>query len=258
MTLDTDVLDTTRASRRTVVRGAAWTVPVVAAATAAPAFATSACADGVYEIRWANMNSSKVVTGVRTSTSGEGAVFNSALTVTVTSTFGGSMAAGSAPDGASNLGISPFNVGGTGARGLTIMQRSTTTSFSTPRSGNFQTVTLKFNRPVWGLKYTITDIDSASGQYQDRIVVSGSPAYLRQPLVTGAGSSETPFAPTTTNNAVNPETGTGGNVAVDYGSYVGDTYTLTYWNDQSGTLSSNGLQGVFVAGMTLNAETCAQ
>lgn len=240
-----------------MVRSAAWSIPVVAVAATAPAYASSRCADGVFEVRWADMsNSTKITTAVRTSTSGTGAIGTSAVTVTVTNSFGGSMIAGSAPDGASNMTASPFNVGATGARGLTMMQRAQGTSFSGTRSGHFQTFTLKFNRAVWGLKYTVTDIDSSNGQYQDRIFVSGAPAVTKYADVIGGGTSTDPFAPRVLDRNQNPQTDDEGNATVDYGTYSGDTYTITYWNDQSGNLSSNGLQGVFISGLSFSSETC--
>ena len=34
-------------------------------------------------------------------------------------------------------------------------------------------------------------------------------------------------------------------------------YKITYWNDQSGTLASRGLQGVFLTNLTFTASSCA-
>ena len=43
MTQDTATLTAVRPSRRTVTRAAAWTVPVIAVAATAPAYAASPC-----------------------------------------------------------------------------------------------------------------------------------------------------------------------------------------------------------------------
>ncbi|MDT0183426.1 hypothetical protein Q9S36_24870 [Microbacterium sp. ARD31] len=258
MPIDTNVLETVRPSRRSVVRGAAWSVPVVSVAATAPAFATSLCQDGNYQIRWASdyNATSRVATANRISTSGSGATGSAPLTLTVTSKFNGTMAAGSTGS-YSNLATSPGNVGGLGVRGLTIMQRSTQTALATPRANQNQVVTLTFNRPVWNLKFTLTDIDSQLGQYQDRVYVSGAPAFTLASQVGGSGTSGSPWAPTGTNITQDPVTGGGGNVAVDYTNKpAASVYTLTYWNNQSGNLSGNGLQGVFISTMTFSSETC--
>ena len=243
---------------------------MVSVAATAPAYATSTCADGAYRVRWANdyTASSQTAIANRTGTSGSGAVGNSPLTLTVTNEFAGSVAAGSAGGGVSNMTASPWNVAGVGAPGLTIMQRVTTSTLwynnslrsplPTPRSGNYQRVTLTFSRPVWNLKFTVTDIDSNSGQYQDRIFVSGSPSYAVNSGISGAGSSGSPWQPVNTNQNWDPQTETQGNVTVDYtGLPASNTYTITYWNDQSGNLSGDGLQGVFIGTLTFGAETCA-
>jgi hypothetical protein len=247
-------------TRRTLVRGAAWSVPVVAVAATAPAYASSTCADGAYRLRWEqNYNeNTRVATAELLSTSGTGAVGNAALTLTVSNKFNGSMQAGST-GGYSNLTTSPGNIGGTGTRGLTIMQRVSTNPLPTPRENQNQVVTLTFNRPVWNLAFTLTDIDSSSGQYQDRIFVSGAPAsYTLQSQVQGAGTAGTPWQPTGPNLMQDPVRGNGGNVAVDYtGLPRAAVYTITYWNDQNNWLSANGLQGVFVSNMTFSSETCA-
>lgn len=257
-------------SRRTLVRGAAWSVPVVAVAATAPAYATSTCADGAYRIRWATdyAPGTKTATANRTGTSGTGSIGNAPLTLTITNEFGGSMGSGSAGGGVSNLTASPWNVAGVGAPGLTIMQQATTSTvwwsnsvrnaLPTPRSGNFQRVTLTFNRPVWDLKFTITDIDSNAGQYQDRIFVSGSPSFTFNSGISGGGSSTAPWQPVNNDQNWDPQTQAQGNVMVDYtGQPASAVFTITYWNDQSGNLTGDGLQGVFLGTFTFSAETCS-
>jgi hypothetical protein len=271
MSSKTSIHEPLRPTRRTMVRSAAWTVPVVAVAATAPAYATSACRDGQYRIRWASEynSSTKKATANRTSTSGSGTLGNADLTLTITNEFGGSMGAGSAnPNlGESNLTATTYNVAGVGAPGLTIMQRVTTGTtwwnnslryaLPEPRSGNFQRVTLTFNRPVWDLKFTITDIDSNDGQYQDRVFVSGNPTYTVNSGISGDGSSGTPWRPVDDDQNWDPQTQSNGNVTVDYaGKPSASVYTITYWNDQTGNLSGNGLQGVFLGTLTFGAETC--
>jgi hypothetical protein len=189
-------------SRRTVLRAAAWTAPAVSVAVAVPAYAAASgpvvCADANYEVRWAshyNAQSRTAVAGL-VSAAGAGTVGSAPLTMVLTSQFFGSMVAGST-GGYSNLSLSPGNVGGTGRKGLTIMQRATVDEFSTPRSNHRQEITLTFNRPVRDLGFKLSDIDANAeesrweryrvgrewrwreikrGQYQDRGWLSGGPS----------------------------------------------------------------------------------
>jgi len=261
-------------SRRAVLRAAAWTAPAVSVVVAVPAYAAAsspvACADANYQVRWAshyNAQSRTAVAGL-VSAAGAGTVGSAALTLSVTSRFFGDMEAGSTAttDGTySNLALSPRTVGGTTMRGLTIMQRAKpgVTSFSGTRSSHRQEVTLQFNRPVSNLKFKLTDIDSmdppqANGQYQDRIWVSGAPTGTRAGGLSGAGTSGSPWRPTGTNTEYDPVSGAQGNVDVSYvNKPASAVYTITYWNDQTGTLASRGLQGVFLTDLTFAASSCA-
>nr|WP_300047258.1 hypothetical protein [uncultured Nocardioides sp.] len=272
-----DAPDSYVPSRRTVLRAAAWTAPAVSVAVAVPAYAATSgpvvCADANYEVSWAsNYNaSSRSAVARLVSSAGAGTLGSGPLTLTVSSQFFGNMEAGSTTttDGFySNLSLSPRNVGGTTMRGLTIMQRAKqgVTSFgnnANARSNHRQEVTLVFSRPVTGLKFKLTDIDSmdpanANGQYQDRIWVSGGPAGVKAGGLSGSGTSGAPWRPTGSNTEYNPVSGAQGNVDVSYvGKPASAVYKLTYWNDQSGTLASRGLQGVFLTNLTFTASSCA-
>jgi len=257
-------------TRRTVLRAAAWTAPAVSMVVAVPAYAAAsgpvACADAAYEIRWASHYNAQARTATArlTRAVGSGALGTAPLTMVVSSSFQGSLVAGST--GAySNLALSPGNVGGTGGRGLTIMQQaaSRVTSLSTPRSQHRQEVTLVFSRPVSNLAFTLTDVDSldptrGNGQYQDRVSVSGAPSGARANQVTGAGTAGDPWRATGANVEQDPVSGSRGNVVVSYaGRPASDVYRITYWNDQTGTLASRGLQGIFLTDLTFTAASCA-
>jgi hypothetical protein len=271
-------------SRRTVLRAAAWTAPAVSVVVAVPAYAAAsgpvACADANYEIRWAshfNVQSKTAVAGL-VSAAGSGAVGSAPLTMVVSSQFFGSMVAGST-GGYSNLALSPGNVGGTGRKGLTLMQRATVGEFSTPRSNHRQEITLTFSRPVRNLSFKLSDIDAKTeesrweryrvgrewrwreikrGQYQDRVWLSGNPAGAKPGTVTGAGTSTDPWRSTSTNVELDPVSGTNGNVTVSYaGRPAAQSYKLTYWNDQEGELTAQALQGIFLTDLTFTASSCA-
>lgn len=258
-------------SRRTVLRAAAWTAPAVSVAVAVPAYAAAsspvACANASYQIRWASHYNalSGVAVANLVSAAGAGSVGSAALTMSVTNRFFGDMEAGSSGDGTSNLTVSPFNVGGTTMRGLTLMQRAKqgVSRFSGTRSSHGQELTLVFNRPVTNLEFKLTDIDSmdpawSNGQYQDRISVSGTPSGSRADQVSGTGRANDPWKPTGSNIQQDPSSGGRGNVDVSYANQPASAvYRITYWNDQTGTLASRGLQGVFLTDLTFTASSCA-
>ncbi|WP_416954466.1 hypothetical protein ACNKF0_19445 [Nocardioides sp. T5] len=267
-----------------MLRAAAWTAPAVSVAVAVPAYAAAsgpvACADANYKIEWAShydaRNRSAVARVV--SAAGTGTLGSEPLTMTVSSLFYGSVEAGST-GGYSNLALSPGNVGGTGRKGLTIMQRATVDEFSTPRSNHRQEITLIFSRPVSNLKFTLSDIDANAepsrwewyrdrgqwkqreikrGQYQDRVWLSGNPAGAKAGMVTGSGTSADPWRSTSTDVEHDPVTGGNGNVTVSYaGRPASMAYVLTYWNDQPGELTAQGLQGIFLTDLTFTASSCA-
>ena len=257
-------------SRRSVVRAAAWTAPAVSVAVAAPAYAacSPSVVDGTYQVQWARdyNASTKRATAVRVGTATPGTPGTTPIGLSVSSRFFGSVVAASttANEGTyNNLAVSPANIGGTGTRGLTIMQRSTAASLSTPRLDNRQEVLLTFDRPVRDLRFKLTDIDSqdpqfSNGQYQDRVFVSGTPTSTKASQVIGSGwTSGDSWRPTGPNLTQDPRTGTNGNVDVSYvGQPASMTYLITYWNDQSGRLAGQGLQGVFLTDLSFTAASC--
>jgi hypothetical protein len=271
-------------SRRTVLRAAAWTAPAVSVAVAVPAYAAASgpvvCADANYEIQWASHYNvqSRTATARLVGAAGAGTLGSEPLIMTVTSRFFGQMQAGSTGS-YSNLALSPGNVGNTGKRGLTIMQRATVGEFSTPRSANRQEITLSFTRPVKNLQFKLSDIDAKEeesrweyywegwqrkrreikrGQYQDRVWLSGNPAGAKASMVAGSGTSADPWRSTSTDVEHDPVNGGNGNVTVSYaGKPASMAYVLTYWNDQPGELTAQALQGIFLTDLTFTASSCA-
>jgi hypothetical protein len=237
-----------RASRRSIIAGAAWAAPVVVVASAAPAFAASACevTDYAYAVDWGtsvfsrSSDASAVVTATP-STAG-----TSALTVTFARTMNGRARAT-----ANNLTVpTATNIGnlGAGERGLLLEQ--TMTRDQTSRNNN-QTVTMTFSRPVTGLTFTITDIDSATGSYWDRIELSGSPqsSFPAPSTVTGAGSVTSPWRQPSDNTPTASTSGAG-NVLVTYPGTV-STLTMVYWN-----ADGSGNQLVMLGDFAFSAKGC--
>ncbi|QCX27469.1 hypothetical protein [Nocardioides jishulii] len=194
------------------------------------------------------------------------------LVVTATNAFTGARMRGATSGSYQNMRVSPGNIGGLRSRGLTLLQDLGTSSSShgatsLVRQGHSQVLTLGFNRPVKNLQFTVTDIDSANGQYQDRLIVSGTRTFTFASALTGNGTPATtqaatastwPFRNTGTNSSYDPATSGAGNVTVNYGPTTGvSTVQVTFWNDQAGNnLDNNGLQGIFISDLTFTAMTC--
>lgn len=179
-------------SRRTVVRGAAWSVPVIAVATAAPAFAASPCP--TVTLSWASL--------------GNGTQFSSTTVggVTVTLTLSGASGA------ANNRTVSTTQ---TGAQSSNLRFYSTNVVLSS------QTATLSFTRngqavQVANLAFSLLDIDSGSNSWYDQVVVNtGGFGYqvVNTSVVSGQGSALDAFRPANNNtSASSPGTSSNGNV----------------------------------------------
>ncbi|MBE7324359.1 hypothetical protein IEQ44_06810 [Nocardioides sp. Y6] len=278
-------------SRRSLLRAGAWAAPAVVIASASPAYATSGatpaplplCKEALYTLAWAGSGysfSRTSPTGSRETGRGtvRAVVTTAGLTaaeirdaaplmVVASNVFLGSRVRGrTAPDNAQNMRVSPFGVGNLGKRGLTLLQDysndSDLGSSAAARRTHGQELMLQFSRPVKNLRFTVTDIDNASSeaprQYQDRVAVSGSPTVSLPAALRGAGTVSDPIRNVVTSASYHPSTSAAGNAVFQYRSDVPmDTVKITFWNDQSGTLSGAGLQGIFISDLTFTASTCA-
>ncbi len=207
-------MSTVMPSRRNVVRTAAWTVPVVAAGTAVPAYAAS-CGNTSYPWRldWDNDQTSDQFTtsypaapttnqqGVRTATATvTGPVGTNAMTVTFRSTMSGTDTRTN-----NNLRVDAAtypNVGATGGTGLLLQHQDITSG----RANSYQQVEITFNRSVSNLRFTITDIDSNDqngngNDFWDRVELSGARTFTTTPrpgnnngsYILGAGTLADPW-----------------------------------------------------------------
>lgn len=272
-------------SRRGLITASAWTVPAVVLASSAPAFANSQeasspspmCAAITYVANWTSQNYNfqpssasapyGVGTGTVTATPAGGMVPTGMRTavqpmvVTVTNAYMGNRVRGaSAGDGAANMRVSPFNVGKRASRGLTLMQAyGSTTKLPGVRADHGQTLTLQFNRPVKGLKFTITDIDSSDGQYRDRVSVVPAPASFSKASqgLGGSGTTGAPWGQSSHRATYDPSRESDGNVTLTYGFGTDvSTVEIRFWNDQPDSLRANGLQGIFISDLEFTASAC--
>lgn len=242
-------------TRRNVVRTAAWTVPLVAASSVAPAFAASACAtSSTWRVDWGGSSTSysrgAVANGVQTGTATvTGPVGTAPLVVTFRSTLTGTM-----QRDADNLLLSTdltqttavSNVGATGGPGLNISHAAPLPT----GSANAQEVAISFNRDVTGLAFTITDIDISPNNWSDRVELTGARTYVGANIL-GSGTPNDPWLANANGNAGN---GSGSrNLAVTYSGTIaaGAAIVLRFWN-AGGT--SN--QRIFVSDLTCTALGC--
>ncbi|NYE35772.1 hypothetical protein F4692_000876 [Nocardioides cavernae] len=263
MKLDTDVLDMTRTSRRTVVRGAAWSVPVIAAATAAPAFAASPCDPRTGAvIDWDN---TATTTHQRTSILGATTKYDPdgngpvpVLTLTTTAVYSGNMKSGTEFGNAVNDSLLlQSNVGNLGA-GLVMYQSTTSTGAGTFNDRG--TYTFQFSRPVKNLTFTVTDIDSNGSQYYDAVSLTpGFTQQFRATALTGAGTDTDPYRASSATAPVDDFTSQSGNVRVSYANEI-SSFSITYWNrsanlgNTSGAL--NNQQAIFLSNLTFDYDPC--
>lgn len=254
--------DLSSPSRRTIVRGAAWSVPVIAVATAAPAFAASPC-DTSYSFRldWGvtpytppaslTADPNRGVATVPPTANGTPGALD--LSVTFASTL---------QNGTTrydqNLNVLPT----TGIGGLVPSQQGVAIrSSNTGAFNRTQTVSITFSRAVSNLSFSVVDIDRA-GNFNDRVsfnplptsytraaTVSGNGAYVTDPILspnTGA------FRYTGLDLDGFEDTSSAGVVTVNYaGGPSFTSFDLIYWSTQT-----SGPQGILLSDFTFTAKGC--
>lgn len=267
MPIDTNALETVRPSRRTVVRGAAWSVPVVSMAATAPAFAASTCIarSSNWRLDWGTTEwtvSKPTTDGAHT---GVATVVGPANSTPITVTFTSTMvrANGSARRASDNLTVpTTTNIGNLGAneKALNIAHDD---GIVAGRDDYRQEIEISFSRAVTNLAFSITDIDSQSNSWSDRVELSPSVSSEASPTgseVVGRGRDENetnndrgPFRRTANDNIDNTGDNSG-NVNVTYasrGAGAANAITLTFWTAVGG---SN--QRIFLSDFTFTASTC--
>lgn len=258
--------DLVNPSRRSVVRGAAWSVPVVAVAATAPAFAASPCATTYpFRLDWGTTSYSRASARSATASVSSSTPGATPLSVTFTSTSSSSL---NVPDTTRNLTV-PANTGtGTtadpvvtslggraGERGVMLYHAS-----STPGRANRQDVAITFSRPVRGLTFYITDVDTiTSPAYSDRVELVGYtssnavvPFTSTNDGISGAGSVASPWLRTADSNV--SENAGGAQTSVDFSASSAEvkSLVLTYWNAAGGTQYHR----VFIGDLTFTALGC--
>lgn len=259
-------------SRRNVVRTAAWTVPVVAASTAAPAFAASPC-DAAYTWRldWGNdQTDDAFTTSYPSSPTASGNVRSATATITGPSgttpmTVGFSSTMPGADSRTSNnlrvVSSGYGDVGDSGSTGLYLQHQGITAG----RDKSRQEVVVTFGRTVYDLRFTITDIDSSwssGGGFYDQIELTGNrtgtptrggngrPWNPYFDYVEGAGTPTDPWHMYDDDTAATDNGDDRGNIAVYYPGPV-NGFTLTYY-----TSRGTGNQAIWLTDFTFTARGC--
>jgi hypothetical protein len=222
--------------RRAVARGAAWSIPVVALAVAAPASAATStgCKVVLGTVVWKNLPATghpvtqfKFGAPVTTSVGG--------LTLTVTA---------SGDTAAANNGVVTTGPIG-GATSLLLLHSQN------GKNNTTQTITLKFSKKVQNLQFTLLDIDSSAdldkkgnitdSHWQDKVSILPAPS--GQTLGTTVQGSGTVAAPwkAKTNNTVVADGQTTANVKLNWGAAM-DTVTIVY--SQTGSQDGSPKVGI--------------
>lgn len=160
-------------TRRTVLRGAAWTAPAVVVAGSAPALAASTdpCEPVPVTVDWqsANYTRNSAYAGVYTIPLSDGTTLRMNLSSVFTSMSPGGVAGGGLSSN-DNLRRSQFNIGGTGEPGLVLHQNDKLHQ----RRNGYQTLTATFSRTISSISFAVTDIDWNRTDFRDAVRPSGN------------------------------------------------------------------------------------
>ncbi|ACV06901.1 hypothetical protein I6I18_07230 [Kytococcus sedentarius] len=151
-------------TRRTVLRGAAWTAPAVVVAGSAPALAASTdpCEPTPVTVDWESANYVRVspYEGYYTIPLSDG----STMQLDIRAKFENMRPNGERTTD-DQLKLSTFDIGGTGEPGLILHQND----FGHRRLNGYQTVTFTFDRTLTTLDFQITDIDWNPDDFRDAV-----------------------------------------------------------------------------------------
>jgi len=224
-----DTPDSYVPSRRTVLRAAAWTAPAVSVAVAVPAYAACSPASAVtasYLLDWGVTPWTKTSATTGVATVASRTTGGQPLRVTFTSSGPRSL-----NRSADNLAVpAQTNLGGlgSGVRGLRLDHAA---ALTTGRD-NGQVLTMNFERPVNGLSFTITDIDSQRRAWWDQVSLSGPRTATPAGGIGGTGTDTNPWAQRQNNSAIGATSGAG-NVRVTYTAPVSNI-VLKFWTSVTG------------------------
>jgi hypothetical protein len=252
-----------RPTRRTVTRAVAWTVPVVAASAAAPAYAASPCDQRLGQVLdWDGARTTFTRTSNTAATAAldpDGAGPVPVLTLGVAATYTGNMKAGYENSGGQtnpNFRIAP-RVGGLGRSGISLWQATTS---STPQGlDDLGTYTFTFSRPVTNLQFTITDIDSQDTDFLDLLRVTGAYTVVSKSpgvVTTYDGQNREYFYQNSWTNPSDNVDGNGGNLTLRFAGPL-TQFSIAYSNyARSFNNNLDQDQAIYVSDLTFDYKPC--
>lgn len=211
--------------RRAVARGAAWSIPVVSMAIAAPAMAASGCKLTTGLLSWDVFADGSNQTGHALATSG-----GTGVTVTVSL---------SGATGAQNNGNVTSTSTGSDSKVIRFYDQNNVANTS-------QTITLTFNKPVQNLSFSLLDVDSAQQQgrqagYEDLVVVNTTGfTATKHSNVKGSGTAAAPFRAVSTNS---PVAGSNADSNVDL-AWTGPISAVSFTYAQDGSVDGTPFIGI--------------
>ena len=220
-------------SRRTVAHGLAWTVPAVAAAAAAPAFAVSCANPAAFTGRFTQAD----VYGTPPSTYTWSAAGRTPITLSLNTVADSGKSL--TPNNLTSAGGSNQGYNGLGdlrADGLLLQQSG---------SGG-QRLTITFSRPVTNLQFTIADVDWLRSRYRDAIVLDPEPTSVTNgPPLQGNGTTGSPVSAVSAGEVSSDTEANRSRV-----TYAGPINSFTlYFSSTDGTTA----QQIFLTGLTFFA-----
>lgn len=246
-------------SRRSVIRAAAWTVPAVSIAVAAPAYAACSTPQPVAgSLDWDGE-------GVVYTRGGDGksasALYSkpgaAPLTVTMSATYTPGMQPGAESGSNNNFGRQS-RVGGLNVGGLVLEQSATT---DTPQGNSARgSYTFLFDREVTNLTFRLTDIDSQYGDFWDVVqLTSGYSVVSQAGRISsdnkGLGGAPRFYTDWVANPADNVTDGRG-NLQLRYGGPI-RSFTITYWNGAHSFANwIDTDQVIYLTDMTFDVASC--
>ena len=232
MTNDTAPFPATTAGvdRRSVVRTAAWALPVIAVSAQAPAYAASC--NQLYTARLDpsqpaqyQATSNLAAQAVVPLTGGMGSVTIDFATTTTT--------AYTPQPG--NYGVNA-QVGGTGLPGIHFAYNNSNTNGANTQ---WYRTRITFSRNVYNLSFLVTDLDNTAG-HDERLKVFTTAFTFRIPAgsnVKGTGTAGDPFYNSVPGDP-NPVSGKGGNVRINVAGPATDVF-LEFTNAATATSNNN-------------------
>ena len=181
-------------TRRSVLRAAAWTTPVIALATAAPAQAASRCVN--------KTNFNALTTGTKpTQIAFPGTGVTATLSYVGYGGFTGSSTNGAVQNGPQG--------------GNPATQKWIKFENDTARFGSGLDVKIVFSEPVNKLSFTLFDLDWADGNHRDAVIATTPPtSFTIASALQGNGTVNNPWRKITVGEI--PSTSLNGNVQLNY------------------------------------------